>query len=118
MSTVQMSSGFRKPLLMPVGVQSTRSAPMRYEWLPSLPAQKPFCQMRRPMSHICSLSFHSLMRLVPLEPLDDVLVAPYAMGSDLQLDDHVIENGRVVGVQGDAFFRVKGHDRLAAFGEG
>src|SRR4051812_8651155 len=77
-----MSSGLRFPLLIPVGVQRIRFSEMRYEWLPSLPAQNPFVQMRRPMSHICSLIFHSLTRVVPF-PFDDPLL-PYAMTSTFQ----------------------------------
>ncbi len=69
MSTVQMSSGLRKPLLMPVGVHSTRFSLMRTEWFPSLPAQNPLTQMRRPISHICSFNWNSLTRGVPFEPL-------------------------------------------------
>src|SRR4051812_19116631 len=76
-STVQMSSGRRKPLLMPVGVQRILLSAMRYEWLPSLPAQKPLSQMRRPISHICSFNWNSPSRWVPL-PLELGLV-PYAM---------------------------------------
>src|SRR5215207_9851148 len=118
MSTVQMSSGFRKPLLMPVGVQSTRSAPMRYEWLPSLPAQNPFCQMRRPMSHICSLSLNSGMRAWPL--LLAFPFAPYAIvaPSDSMTHDRHVEDGGVVRVYRHALLRIKRHRRLAALREG
>src|SRR5215213_9590736 len=118
MSTVQMSSGLRKPLLMPVGVQSTRSGPMRYEWLPSLPAQKPFCQMRRPMSHICSLSLNSGTRVPPLLLLP---FPPYAMTgslSDSVTDHRVVEDRGVVRVEGDALLREERPARLAALGEG
>src|SRR4030095_11595438 len=109
MSTVQMSSGLRKPLLMPVGVQSTRSGPMRYEWLPSLPAQNPFCQMRRPMSHICSLSLNSGMRVCPL--LLALPFAPYAIvtPSDSMTHDRHVEDGGVVGVERDALLGVERH---------
>src|SRR3712207_1685655 len=114
-STVQMSSGRRKPLLMPVGVQRTLFSPMRYEWLPSLPAQKPFCQIRRPMSHICSLSWNSPMRWVPL-PLVEGFVA-YAI-SHLVTHHGPVEDRRAVRVDGHALLRVERHARLAALGEG
>src|SRR4051812_28033906 len=110
-----MSSGRRKPLLMPVGVQSTLFSAMRYEWLPSLPAQNPFCQIRRPMSHICSFSANSPRRWVPL-PLVDGFV-PYAM-SDLVAHHRPVQNRRAVRVDRHALLRVEGHARLAALGEG
>src|SRR5687767_6599459 len=115
MSTVQMSSGLRLPLLMPVGVQSTRSAPMRYEWLPSLPAQNPFCQIRRPMSHICSLSLNSGIRVAPLLPFP-----PYAMTDSLSnpvTDHRGVQYRGVVRVKRDALLREKRATRLATLGE-
>ena len=47
--TLGVQDSFTDPfqtLLNPVGVQRTRSSEMRTEWLPSLPAQNPFSQMR------------------------------------------------------------------------
>src|SRR5689334_5966380 len=85
MSTVQMSSGFRFPFEIPVGVHSTRFSEMRYEWFPSLPAQNPFSQMRRPISHICSFSFHSLTRLKPFWLLFPLPLDPYAIKIPRQL---------------------------------
>src|SRR5687767_2010138 len=38
--------------------------------------------------------------------------------SDLQLNDCCVEDGGVVGVEGNAFLRVEGHAGLAALGEG
>src|SRR5258706_11259977 len=85
--------------------------------------------MRRPTSHICSLIFHLLTRLVPLPFLPVLAVIPYAMVHlfcvrscelfvEIEFDDGRVEDGRVVGVEGDAFFGIEGHGGLAAFGEG
>src|SRR5688500_7838360 len=52
---MQIMSGVRNPLLIPVGVHRTRLSSRRTEWFPSLPAQKPLIQMFLPMSHISCL---------------------------------------------------------------
>src|SRR6266704_3495259 len=36
----------------------------------------------------------------------------------IEFDDGRVENGRVVGVEGDALFGIEGHGGFAAFGEG
>src|SRR6185312_13874641 len=56
-STRHMSSGFMKPLLTSVGVQSAMSSPTRIAMLPPLPSTYARCHNRRPISHICSFKF-------------------------------------------------------------
>src|SRR5688500_8767178 len=74
--------------------------------------------MRRPMSHICSLSLNSGMRVWPL--LLAFPFAPYAIvtPSDSMTHDRHVEDGGVVGVERDALLGVERHARLAALREG
>src|SRR6516162_9234610 len=118
MSTLQMSSGLRKPLDTIVGVQRNSRSLRRTVMLPSLAAAKPLAYTRRPISQICSFSLYSLIMVRSFRTAK--LGAMHARSLMV-----AVRIGHRYGIQYASAVRIhrlllgkKRHRRLAAFAEG
>src|ERR1043165_4519719 len=101
-----MSSGFMKPFVTIVGVQSCSLSLRRMVMLPSLAAAKPLLYRRRPISQICSFSLYSF-----------ILLSPCAVVSEFRADVPGVQDGAKVAIPGP-FLGVDRGRPLAALAEG